>query len=122
MWYRFKCHNIDEISRGSSTQKFDGANSKKEKQIDSFEDISTDLLNENNAQQGSSYSITRNEDYIHAEAILRSPLCSASEKFNDAKIGLKVMKKNFPRHYSTLKIGWYVSFSLIFIKRLWYSL
>ena len=37
----------DEISYGSSTQKFNGANFKKEKHIDSSDEISTDLLNEN---------------------------------------------------------------------------
>ena len=47
-------------------------------------------------QRSSSYSIKRNQDYIHAEAILKSPLFSAPEEFNDAKIGLKVMKENFP--------------------------
>ena len=33
----------DEISCGSSTQKFDGANSKKEMKIDSSEEIPTEL-------------------------------------------------------------------------------
>ena len=84
----------DEISCGSSIQKFDGANAKKEKHIDSSEEI--DLLNENDTQQSPCYSIKRNEDYFHAEAILKSPLFSAPEEFNDAKIGLKVMKENFP--------------------------
>ena len=37
-----------------------------------------------------------NEDCIHAEAILKPPLFSAYEEFNDAKIGLKVMKENSP--------------------------
>ena len=41
--------------------------------IDSTEEISTDLLNENDTQQSPSYSIKRNEDYIHADAILKSP-------------------------------------------------
>ena len=40
-----------------------------------------------------SYSIKRNENYIHAEAILKSLLFSSPEEFIDAKIGLKVMKK-----------------------------
>ena len=42
-----------------------------------------------------SHSIKRN-DYIHAEAILKSPLFSAPEEFSDSKIGLKVMKENSP--------------------------
>ena len=63
--------------------------------IDSSEEISTDLLNENDTQQSPSYSIKRNEDYIHGEAILKSPLfLYYPRKFNDAKIGLKVMKEN----------------------------
>ena len=45
-------------------------------------------------QRSSSYSIKRNQDYIHAEAILKSPLFSAPEESNDTKIGLKVMKEN----------------------------
>ena len=47
-------------------------------------------------QQNSSYSIKRNEDCIHAEAILKSPLFSASEEFIHVKIGLRVMKENSP--------------------------
>ena len=47
-------------------------------------------------QQSPSYSIKRNEYYIHAKDILKSPLFFAPEEFNDAKIGLKVMKENFP--------------------------
>ena len=86
----------DEISCSSSTQKFNGANSKKEKHKVGSDEISTDLLNENDRQQSPSYSIKRNEDYIHAEAIRKSPLFSAPEEFNDAKIGLKVMKENSP--------------------------
>ena len=78
----------DEISCGSS--------SKKEMKIDSSEEISTDLLNENDTQQSPSYSVKRNKDYIHADAILKSPSFSAPEEFNDAKIGLKVMKENSP--------------------------
>ena len=62
--------------------------------IDSSEEISTDLLNENHTQQSPSYSIKRNEDYVHADAILKSPSFSALEEFNDAKIELKVMKEN----------------------------
>ena len=62
--------------------------------IDSSEEISTDFLNENDTQQSPSYSIKRNEDYIHVDAILKSPSFSAPEEFNDAKIGLKVMKEN----------------------------
>ena len=38
--------------------------------------------------------IERTEDYIHADPILKSPSFSAPEEFNDAKIGLKVMKEN----------------------------
>ena len=57
-----------------------------EKHTDSSEEISTDLLNENDTQQ-------RNEDYIYAKAILKCPLFSAPEEFNDPKIGLKIMKK-----------------------------
>ena len=64
--------------------------------IDSSEEISTDLFNENDTQQSTSYSIKRNEDYIHADSTLNSPLFSAPEEFNDAKIGLKVMKENSP--------------------------
>ena len=45
--------------------------------IDSSEEISTDFLNENDTQQSPSYSIKRNEDYIHVDAILKSPLFSA---------------------------------------------
>ena len=63
--------------------------------VDSTEEISTDLLNENDTQQSPSYSIKRN-DSIHADAILKSPSFSAPEEFNDAKIGLKVMKENSP--------------------------
>ena len=47
-------------------------------------------------QQSSSYSRKRNEDYLHADAILKSPSFSAPEEFNDAKIGLKVLKENSP--------------------------
>ena len=54
------------------------------------------MLNENDTQQSPSNSIKRNENYIHAEAILKSPLFSAPEEFNDAKIGLKVMEENSP--------------------------
>ena len=64
--------------------------------IDSSGEIWTVLLNENDTQQSPSYSIKRNEDYIHADAILKPPSFSASEEFNDAKIALKVMKENFP--------------------------
>ena len=64
--------------------------------IDSSGEISSDLLNENDTQQSPSYSIKRNEDHIHADAILKSPSFSAPEEFNDAKIGLKVMKENSP--------------------------
>ena len=64
--------------------------------IDSSEEISTDLLNENDMQQSPSYSIKKPEDYIHVDAILRSPPFSAPEEFNNAKIGLKVMKENSP--------------------------
>ena len=54
------------------------------------------MLNENDTQQSFFCSIKRNLDYIHAEAILKSPLFSAPEEFNDAKTGLKVMKENSP--------------------------
>ena len=54
------------------------------------------MLNENDTQQSPFYSIKRNKDCIHAEAILKSSLFFASEEFNDAKIGLKVMKENSP--------------------------
>ena len=64
--------------------------------IDSSEEISTDFLNENGTLQSLSYSIKRNEDYIHVDAILKSPSISAPEDFNDAKIGLRVMKENSP--------------------------
>ena len=64
--------------------------------IDSLEEISTEFLNENDTQQSPFYSIKRNEDYIHADVTLKSPLLSAPEEFNDAIIGLKVMKENFP--------------------------
>ena len=64
--------------------------------IDSSEEISTDLLNESDTKQSPSYSIKRNKDYINADAILKSPLFSAPEEFNDAKIGLKVTKENSP--------------------------
>ena len=64
--------------------------------IDSSEEISTDFLNENDTQQSPSYSIKRNEDYIHVDAILKSPSFSAPEEFNGAEIGLKVMKENSP--------------------------
>ena len=40
--------------------------------------------------------IERTGDYIHADPILKSPSFSAPEEFNDAKIGLKVMKENSP--------------------------
>ena len=63
---------------------------------DSSEEISTDLLNESDMQQSPSYSIKRNEDHIHPDALLKPPLFSAPEEFNDAKIGLKVTKENSP--------------------------
>ena len=47
-------------------------------------------------------SIKRNEDYIHAKAILNSPLFSAHEEFNDAKFGLKVMREDSP---NTIIVG-----------------
>ena len=64
--------------------------------IDSSEEISTDFLNENGTLQSLSYSIKRNKDYIHVDVILKSPSFSAPEDFNDAKIGLRVMKENSP--------------------------
>ena len=64
--------------------------------IESLEEISTDLLYENDTQQSPSYSRKRNKDYIHVDVILKSPSFSAPEEFNDAKIGLKVMKENSP--------------------------
>ena len=60
----------DEMSCCSSNQKFSGVNFKKEKHIDSLDEISTDFLNENDKQQSPSFSIKRNEDYIHMKAIL----------------------------------------------------
>ena len=66
----------------------------KKRNTDSSEEISTDLLNENDTQQSPSYSIKGSEDYIHAEAILKSPLFSAPEEFYNNKIGLEVMKEN----------------------------
>ena len=62
--------------------------------IDSSEEISTNLVNENDMQQSPSYSIKRNEDYINVDDILKSPPSSAPEEFNNAHIGLKVMKEN----------------------------
>lgn len=56
----------DEIS---SIQKFNGGNSKKEKHIASSEKISTNSLHENDTQQSPSYSIIRNDDFIHTKAI-----------------------------------------------------
>ena len=47
--------------------------------IDSPEEISTDFLNENDTQQSPSYNIKRNKDYIHVDAILKSPSFSAPE-------------------------------------------
>ena len=100
LWHNLCCDiglsatSSDEISCGSSTQKFDRAYSKKDMKIDSSEEISTDFLNENDTQQSPSYSVKRNEDYIHVDAILKSPSFSAPKEFNDAKIGLKVMKEN----------------------------
>ena len=64
--------------------------------IDSPEEISTDFLNENDTQQSPSYNIKRNKDYIHVDAILKSPSFSAPEQFNGTKTGLKVMKENSP--------------------------
>ena len=64
--------------------------------IDSSEEISADLLNDIDTQQSPSCSIKRNKDYIHVDAILKSPSFSVPEEFNDAKIGLKVMKENSP--------------------------
>ena len=64
--------------------------------IESLEEISTDLLYENDTQQSPSYSRKRNKDYIHVDVILKSPSFSAREEFNDGKIGLKVMKENLP--------------------------
>ena len=86
----------DEISWSSSTQKLNGAISKKEKHIDGLDEISTNLLNEHDKQQSPSYSVKTSEDYINVEAILKSPLISAHEECNDAKIELKVMKENYP--------------------------
>ena len=63
--------------------------------VDSTEEISTDLLNENDTQQSPSYSIKRN-DSIHADAILKSPSFSAPEEFNDTNIGLRKMKEHTP--------------------------
>ena len=51
------------------------------------------MLNQN---QSPYYSIKRNKDFIHVDAILKSPSVSAPEEFNDAKTGLKVMKKWSP--------------------------
>ena len=81
----------------SSNQKFSGVNFKKEKHIDSLDEISTDFLNENDKQQSPSFSIKRNEDYIHMKAILKSLLFSAYEEFIDTKIGLEIMKENSPK-------------------------
>ena len=65
----------DEICCGSSTQKFDGANSKKEKYIDSSEEISTDLYIENAMHQNLSYSIKRNVLMIIKKIVfMRKPL------------------------------------------------
>ena len=72
-----------------------------EKYIDSSDEISTDLLYENDKQQSSSYSIKRNYGnvillfyyyIIKITSILRNPLFSAHEGNNDTKIGLHVMK------------------------------
>ena len=41
-------------------------------------------MNENNTQQ------------IHVDVILKSPSFSSPKEFNDAKIGMKVMKENSP--------------------------
>ena len=60
--------------------------------LDSSEEILINFLNENDT----SYSIKRNEDFIHEKTILKSPLFSAPEEFNDARIGLKAMKENSP--------------------------
>ena len=87
----------DEMSCCSSNQKFSGVNFKKEKHIDSLDEISTDFLNENDKQQSPSFSIKRNEDYIHMKAILKSLLFSAYEEFIDTKIGLEIMKENSPK-------------------------
>ena len=51
-------------------------------------------MHENDTQRSLSHSIERNKDYTHAGAILKFPFFSAPEKFNDAKIGLKVIKEN----------------------------
>ena len=56
----------------------------------------TALLNESDTQQSLCYIIKRNEDYVQADVILKSSSLSASEEFNDAEIGLKVMKENSP--------------------------
>ena len=48
--------------------------------IANLEETSTDFLNENDMQQCPSYSIKRNKDYIHADAILKSPSFSAPRK------------------------------------------
>ena len=64
--------------------------------IESSQEISTDLLYENDTQQSPSYSRKRNKDYIHVDVILKSPSFSAPEEFNDGKIGLKVMEENSP--------------------------
>ena len=53
-------------------------------------------MNDNDKQKIPSYTIKRNEDCIHAKVILKLPLFSAREEFNDAKIGLKAMKENVP--------------------------
>ena len=56
----------------------------------------TALLNESDTQQSLCYIIKRNEDYVQADVILKSSSLSDSEEFNDAEIGLKVMKENSP--------------------------
>ena len=63
--------------------------------FDSSEEILINFLSENDTQSPS-YSIKRNEDFIHEKTILKSPLFSAPEEFNDARIGLKAMKENSP--------------------------
>ena len=59
----------DEIFCGSSIQKLNGGNSKKEKHIASSEKISTNSLHENDTQQSPSYNIITNDDFIHMKAI-----------------------------------------------------
>ena len=69
--------------------------------IDSSAKLSTDFLNENDAQQSPSYSIKRNEDYLHVDAIL-SLLYSLLNFLRNKFRSVTIYHQQKSRHYSTI--------------------